>query len=413
MRHLDLFSGIGGFALAVDTVWPGAEHIFCDNDPFCQAVLRKNFPNSVIMGDIKELTPERLWKEFARAAEGKQTLFHQTQIVGGKADTAENARANTTESGVQKTGNTIMRESRNGRRKGDSPSSLPMGTDASVVGKPSRSSSPLTIRTTMDSRKEKINDSKDRHFTPDLLSKDFQKGDTKSYVTTATTQKGSTENAHTTKIDLLTGGFPCQPFSHAGKRKGTDDDRHLWPEMRRVIQEFLPRFVVAENVRGLLSIDGGMVFEQACLDLEALGYEVQPFVIPACAVNAPHERKRVWIVAHAKSKQAHATKQGGFHSESCLSDKDAPDAAGIHVRRRRGEAQRYHREPQREGAAQGRGQWDENWPQAATRLCSLDDGLPGGLVRPRGWRNAALKAAGNAIVPAVAVEIFKAIKYVQ
>ncbi len=76
------------------------------------------------------------------------------------------------------------------------------------------------------------------------------------------------------EIDILTGGFPCQPFSMAGKRKGTDDERYLWGEMLRAIQEIKPTFVIAENVAGILSIDDGLVFEQVCLDLEAEGYEV-------------------------------------------------------------------------------------------------------------------------------------------
>jgi DNA (cytosine-5)-methyltransferase 1 len=100
------------------------------------------------------------------------------------------------------------------------------------------------------------------------------------------------------KIDILTGGFPCQPFSMAGKRKGTDDERYLWGEMLRAIQEIKPKYVIAENVFGITNIDGGLVFEQVCLDLEAEGYEVQPFVVPACAKNAPHRRDRVWFVAY-------------------------------------------------------------------------------------------------------------------
>ena len=97
-------------------------------------------------------------------------------------------------------------------------------------------------------------------------------------------------------IDILTGGFPCQPFSLAGKRKGTDDERYLWGEMLRAIQEIKPRFVIAENVFGITNIDGGLVFQQVCLDLEAQGYEVQPFIIPACAKNAPHRRDRCWFI---------------------------------------------------------------------------------------------------------------------
>jgi len=97
--------------------------------------------------------------------------------------------------------------------------------------------------------------------------------------------------------DIITGGFPCQPFSVAGKQKGTSDDRHLWPEMFRIIQEFTPRWVIGENVKGLTNIQDGVVFETVCTDLESEGYEVQPFIIPAAGVGAPHRRERVWIVA--------------------------------------------------------------------------------------------------------------------
>ena len=96
---------------------------------------------------------------------------------------------------------------------------------------------------------------------------------------------------------VLSGGFPCQPFSLAGKRKGTEDSRHLWPEMLRVIREIRPRYIVGENVFGLVNWDEGLVFEQVQSDLEGEGYEVQPYVLPACAVNAPHRRDRVWFVA--------------------------------------------------------------------------------------------------------------------
>jgi DNA (cytosine-5)-methyltransferase 1 len=99
------------------------------------------------------------------------------------------------------------------------------------------------------------------------------------------------------KIDILTGGWPCQPFSHAGKRKGTEDERFLWGEMLRAVQEIKPKFVIGENVFGITNIDGGLVFEQVCLDLETQGYEVQPFIIPACAKNAPHRRDRCWFIA--------------------------------------------------------------------------------------------------------------------
>jgi DNA (cytosine-5)-methyltransferase 1 len=104
-------------------------------------------------------------------------------------------------------------------------------------------------------------------------------------------------SVHRGTIDILTGGFPCQPYSSAGKRLGKEDSRHLWPEMLRTIREIQPTYVVGENVRGLTNWNGGLVFDEVQADLEAEGYEVTPFLLPACAVNAPHRRDRIWFVA--------------------------------------------------------------------------------------------------------------------
>jgi DNA-cytosine methyltransferase len=109
------------------------------------------------------------------------------------------------------------------------------------------------------------------------------------------------KSGHDPRIDIICGGFPCQPFSVAGKREGEKDERFLWAHFNRIISEAKPMVVVAENVSGLVTISDGLVYGCIIDDLESQGYEVQPFIIPACAVGAPHRRDRVWIVAYAES----------------------------------------------------------------------------------------------------------------
>jgi len=121
---------------------------------------------------------------------------------------------------------------------------------------------------------------------------------------------------HRGTIDILTGGFPCQPYSAAGKRLGKEDERHLWPHMLRAIREIEPTFVVGENVRGLTNWNGGVVFEEVCTDLESCGYEVQPILLPACAVGAPHRRDRVWFVAYSISSSKRTDKFRSIRSEN-------------------------------------------------------------------------------------------------
>jgi DNA (cytosine-5)-methyltransferase 1 len=105
------------------------------------------------------------------------------------------------------------------------------------------------------------------------------------------------------KADIITGGFPCQPFSVAGKRRGTEDDRYLWDETIRVIRECKPRWFIGENVEGIINISEGKVLQQIQKDLEAEGFEVQCVVIPASGIGAWHQRKRVWIIAHSNSNR--------------------------------------------------------------------------------------------------------------
>ncbi|MFH5187129.1 DNA (cytosine-5-)-methyltransferase [Paenibacillus sp. TAB 01] len=107
-------------------------------------------------------------------------------------------------------------------------------------------------------------------------------------------------------IELIHGGYPCQPFSHAGQRKGTEDDRHLWPEYFRLVKELRPRWVVGENVAGHVTLGLDIVLT----DLEGEGYTARPFIIPAAAVNAPHRRDRVFVVAHSNQQHGNDGRHG-------------------------------------------------------------------------------------------------------
>ena len=223
--------------------------------------------------------------------------------------------------------------------------------------------------------------------------------------------------AYSGRLDILSGGFPCQPFSVAGKRKGSEDERHLWPEMLRVIRECQPRWVVGENVRGLVNWSDGLVFEEVCSDLEALGYSVQSFIIPACATGAPHRRDRVWIVAHSdnfgtrprlgeiQSKDGEISKRNNDAQPSDTSSRNAPDTDSARTRQdnRKGESGQLNQKSERND-------W-ENFPTIPP-VCGGDDGLPkelDGITFPK-WRRESIKAYGNAIVPQVAHRIFESIK---
>ena len=205
------------------------------------------------------------------------------------------------------------------------------------------------------------------------------------------------------RIDILTGGFPCQPYSCAGKRKGKEDERHLWPEMLRVIRECTPRYVVGENVRGLVGWNGGLVFEEVCADLEAQGYAVQPFLLPACGVGAPHKRDRVWFVAYSNGASTKHSIQAG-RDLSASYDSNASDTMRTRTRQ-----DHRQRESRFFDEASARTDW-ENFPTVPP-VCGGDDGLPKELdgITFSKWRRQSIKAYGNAIVPQVALQIFKAI----
>jgi DNA (cytosine-5)-methyltransferase 1 len=290
---------------------------------------------------------------------------------------------------------------------------------------------------------------------------------------------------HRGAIDILTGGFPCQPYSSAGKRLGKEDERHLWPEMLRAIREIQPRWIVGENVLGLVNWNGGMVFEEVQANLEAEGYEVQPYVLPAAAVGAPHRRDRVWFVAYAKNfgspisklgeKEGRQQIQTGSNINGFEGLGNAPNSNNTRFQKARAEQQTTRFEqygeldwttphPNRNGFNQRNGNNEEQpskggfdafgdankgneygnvadtenigradalengelegrrfrqshkrnmWDSfpSVSPICTGDDGLSDRLdgITFSKWRTESIKAGGNAIVPQVVFQIFKAI----
>jgi DNA (cytosine-5)-methyltransferase 1 len=277
---------------------------------------------------------------------------------------------------------------------------------------------------------------------------------------------------HAGQIDVLTGGFPCQPYSSAGKRLGKADERHLFPHMLRCIKEVKPRWVIGENVRGLVNWNEGMVFNEVYDDLEREGYEVQSFLIPAAGVNAPHQRYRIWFVAYsnyngASSRFEQVSKENGKVSEwnknaesgnsnsfitsdtnnkkryreinnngewqnkeqksynwnklrnnigSTGKSKDVTNSEQFRLEH----SQKRRNITESERKTQGKGssftnQFETNsWSRFPTQspICGGDDGLPrelDNITFPK-WRKESIKAYGNAIVPQVAFEIFKTIQ---
>lgn len=223
---------------------------------------------------------------------------------------------------------------------------------------------------------------------------------------------------HRGSITVLSGGFPCQPFSLAGKRKGTADSRHLWPQMLRAIREIRPRWVVGENVYGLVNWDRGMVFQQVQADLEAEGYEVQAYILPAAGAGAPHRRDRVFVIAHCSRygcrrynqlKERHKPVKwwppfGIINAHDGLRYAANTNGGGL------------RRESNRVGESKffGKNEPENYWAKFPTQppVCGRNDGLSTGLdgITFSKWRNESIKAYGNAVVPQVVLQIFQAIQ---
>lgn len=258
------------------------------------------------------------------------------------------------------------------------------------------------------------------------------------------------------KIDILTGGFPCQPYSSAGKRLGKEDDRHLWPEMLRAIKEIQPRWIVGENVYGLVNWSKGLVFHEVQTDLENQGYEVFPYLLPACSVNAPHRRDRIWFVAYSHlygSKQCNSNdevnaSERGINAFSNINESngngnvaDTDITPAKHTIQARGNVptsalqqdatnayftqfQTFNNKKSILGKENKTKTFSENciksiYPKnwwetfpSVSPICNGDDGISDRLdsITFSKWRNESIKAGGNAIVPQVVYQIFKSIE---
>ena len=229
---------------------------------------------------------------------------------------------------------------------------------------------------------------------------------------------------------VLSGGFPCQPFSCAGQRRGAEDDRYLWPEMLRVVQELRPAWVVGENVAGIIS----MALDDVCADLERAGYSCRAFLLPAAGVGAPHMRDRVFIVAHSARELSHRS-GGARHRRAEPTDgrpADGPDplrpgcekldapavaAAPGHGARGTDSQDVLHphfslREPERQDRRMGRFAQPVSWgeggmpsPVLESGVCGVADGISHRVDR--------LRCLGNAVVPQQAYPIFQAIAAIE
>jgi DNA (cytosine-5)-methyltransferase 1 len=429
VKHLDLFSGIGGCALACE--WAGIETIgFCEMDKFCQRVLKKHWPNVDIVEDVNDVEAIK-----------KLTLTAYSQSGTDRKHSPKSAR------GSNDTG-CVERDSVDPHTNGNG--SQEQGAEQQTGG------DRQLLQTTTNSK---------RMGRQAWARKGIQ-------PTEQITEGQESNNANSEGI-LLTAGFPCQPFSQAGRRKGKADSRYLWPQTLAVIEAVKPDWVLLENVAGLLSMvfpdSEANVASQASLfgdtdeeicdynticggiesDLRKAGYETVWLVIPACSVGAPHRRDRVWIVANRlgniRQPGLPQQEQWGMANQdkqeaSIDSQRLINDSIGNEHRRGRGQGRvtdslsgeyrpavcsggRCHRYDQRSndegwlpknqeqsgdrrtGGIEGCGCWSENWYEVATKFCGMDARVSHRVDR--------LKALGNAIVPQVAYEIIKAIKEVE
>jgi len=224
---------------------------------------------------------------------------------------------------------------------------------------------------------------------------------------------------------LVCGGFPCQGFSQAGLQRGTEDDRYLWGEMFDVIKHTQPRWVIAENVRGIVTTQDGLAFNTVHTDLESEGYEVQAFNIPAIGKGAWHKRERIWFIA----ANTNSGEQFGCNDASGIHQTEQQRMVGNEEKNRNKVWSETKRCSEVSGSLQvatntnsigtqvpiegklsteqmSGSECEESWWQIESRLCGVPYGITTGVDKNRTKR---LKALGNGVVPQIVEEIGRAI----
>ena len=345
MRVLDLFSGIGGFSLGLERA--GMKTVaFCEYDKKAQLVLKKHWPDVPIFNDIKELTND--------------ILAHTLSTDGRYRPNAEDS------SNKDRSSSSVRGESLQSKdRETCSDNFKQGGTHEGVLENTGRT---LQQRSQLGG--------KDENETREGTANQHQR------------------SSETSSIDLICGGFPCQPWSGAGKGKGHTDDRDLWPEMLRVIREVKPRWVLGENVQGFVNKEMGL--RRTITDLEGEGYQIRTFIIPACGVKAPHQRYRVWIV-------------GYNHINSFPDEFEITRESMAYSKCQRQQGQGEYEQPcnteadsqrQASGVDDGSEGWEGHW-DIEPNVGRVAHGIPNRVDR--------LKQLGNSVVPQVVQQVGEAI----
>ena len=233
------------------------------------------------------------------------------------------------------------------------------------------------------------------------------------------------------KADVITSGFPCQPFSVAGKRKGEDDDRYLWDETIRVVSECKPKYFIGENVEGIININNGMVLRQVQDDLEKEGFQVRCLVIPASGIGAWHQRKRVWIIAANSNSRFSIGENEEIQARRNTINSSSKDVPNTNTNLRKWRGAEFKSGNDREWRfcfkeeEQTRDDiWSKTigcndisgeekrttWWQTQSEFCGVPNGVSYELDKDRSNR---IKALGNSIVPQIARQLGLAIMKVE